>query len=80
MIDCAKLSTAPSVTFTFGGKAYPLTPQDYVLQVQGQCISGFAGMNLPGQPNLWIVGDVFLRKYYSVYDLGRNQVGFAESA
>jgi len=25
------------------------------------------------------VGDVFLRKYYTVYDLGRNAVGFAKS-
>jgi saccharopepsin len=26
---------------------------------------------------LWIIGDTFLRKYYTVYDLGRNAVGFA---
>jgi Eukaryotic aspartyl protease len=25
------------------------------------------------------VGDVFLRRYYTVYDLGRNAVGFAEA-
>jgi saccharopepsin len=24
-------------------------------------------------------GDVFLRKYYTVYDLGRNAVGFAKA-
>jgi saccharopepsin len=26
------------------------------------------------------VGDVFLRKFYTVYDKGRNAVGFAKSA
>lgn len=26
------------------------------------------------------IGDVFLRKYYTVYDLGRNAVGFAPAA
>jgi saccharopepsin len=26
-----------------------------------------------------ILGDVFLRRYFTVYDLGRNAVGFAES-
>jgi saccharopepsin len=26
------------------------------------------------------VGDVFLKKYYTVYDLGKNAVGFASYA
>jgi saccharopepsin len=27
----------------------------------------------------WIVGDVFLRRYYTIYDLGKNAVGFAKA-
>ena len=46
------------------------------------CILGVEVTYLPsqnGQP-LWILGDVFLRSYYSVYDLGNNRVGFATAA
>lgn len=33
----------------------------------------------PNIGELWIIGDVFLRKWYTVYDLGRNAVGFAKA-
>ncbi|KAJ7682764.1 aspartic peptidase A1 [Mycena polygramma] len=77
-VDCAKVPSLPDLSFTFGGKDYPLKGSDYILEVQGTCMSSFTGMdiNLPGG-SLWIVGDVFLRRYYTVYDLGRNAVGFA---
>lgn len=26
-----------------------------------------------------VIGDVFLRRFYTVYDLGRDAVGFAKS-
>jgi len=80
-VDCSKVASLPDLSFYFDGKAYPLSGSDYILNVQGTCISAFTGLdiNLPwGQ--LWIVGDVFLRKYFTVYDLGRNAVGFAPSA
>jgi len=80
-VDCSKVPSLPELSFYFGGKPYPLKGTDYVLQVQGTCISAFTGLdiNLPWG-SLWIIGDVFLRRYFTVYDLGRNAVGFAESA
>jgi len=80
-LDCSKVPTLPVLSFHFGGKAYPLKGSDYILQVQGTCISAFTGMdiNLPWG-SLWIVGDVFLRRYFTVYDLEKKAVGFAEAA
>ncbi|KAF5363792.1 hypothetical protein D9756_000419 [Leucocoprinus leucothites] len=80
LVDCAKVPDLPELSFWFGGKPYPLKGSDYVLNVQGTCISAFTGMdiNLPWG-SLWIIGDVFLRRYFTVYDLGRNAVGFAKS-
>jgi saccharopepsin len=36
------------------------------------------GMDFPGGP-LAILGDAFLRKWYSIYDLGANTIGLAKS-
>ncbi|KAI0004995.1 endopeptidase [Russula compacta] len=81
LVDCSKVPDLPDFSFFFNGKAYPLRGSDYVLEVQGTCISSFIPMDisLPDGSLLWIVGDVFLRRYYTVYDLARDAVGFAES-
>ncbi|KII95161.1 hypothetical protein PLICRDRAFT_48125 [Plicaturopsis crispa FD-325 SS-3] len=79
-VDCAKVPDLPDLTFFFGGEPYKLKGTDYILEVQGTCISAFTGLdiNLPGG-SLWIIGDVFLRRFFTVYDLERNAVGFATS-
>ena len=56
-LDCAKVPDLPELSFHFGGKAYPLKGTDYILDVQGTCVSAFTGMdfNIPGG-SLWIIG------------------------
>lgn len=79
-LDCAKRDSLPDLTFTLGNKNFTITAYDYTLEVSGSCISAFTGMDFPEPVGpLAIIGDAFLRKYYSVYDLGKNAVGLAES-
>ncbi|KAF9158267.1 Vacuolar protease A [Actinomortierella ambigua] len=77
-VDCSVVPSLPDFKIWLGKTEYVLKGEDYILNAGGNCLSGFMGMDFPEQlKDLWIVGDVFLRKYYSIYDLGKNRVGFA---
>jgi len=79
-VDCAKRNTLPDITFTLAGSNYSLPATDYILEVSGSCISTFQGMDIPAPAGpLAILGDAFLRRWYSVYHLGKNAVGIAKA-
>merc|ERR1711985_196801 len=81
VVDCSKISTLPDLSITLGGKPFTLTGKDYTISMQGQCLFAFMGIDIPA-PNgpLWIMGDVSMRKYYSVFDYGNKQMQFAPVA
>lgn len=80
LVDCAARDLLPPLTMTFGGKNFTLSAYDYTLEVSGSCISVFTPMDFPAPiGDLAIVGDAFLRRFYSIYDLKSNRVGLATS-
>jgi len=78
--DCSNADTLPTVAISMAGKDFEIGPDFYVLRAadengKEQCILGFQGINA-GAP-IWILGDPFLRKYYTVWDAEQKRVGFA---
>jgi len=63
--------------------SFVLTPKDYVLQItsdgETECLSGFMGINLGSLGALYILGDVFIATYTTVFDFANERVGWAKS-
>jgi len=60
---------------------YTLTPEEYVLERNNKCETGIGLMDVPlgGDHPKGILGDIFLRSYYSVYNHATGQIGLAKS-
>ena len=80
--DCSNVKSLPTITFTFAGKDFDLGPEFYVIKAPvspggpEECQLGMQAMD---QLGLWILGDPFLRAYYSSFDPVNSQVGFAKA-
>uniref|UniRef100_T1GNE8 Peptidase A1 domain-containing protein n=1 Tax=Megaselia scalaris TaxID=36166 RepID=T1GNE8_MEGSC len=74
-VDCD--SKLPAVDFVLGGKTFRLDGEDYIQkEVQDGETYCFAGFEMN---DFWILGDVFMGKFYTEFDLGKKRVGFAEA-
>ncbi|KAG1723611.1 acid protease [Suillus paluster] len=74
----------PTVSFSLGGHDFGLSMQDFNLgrdaDGSGNCIGGIVGLGDKFIENFAIIGDEFLKSWYSVYDYSHGaRVGFAPS-
>ena len=78
-VPCKDVAKLPNIDVTIGGRVFELTPDDYVIKDENViCLFGMTGIDIPAPRGpLWIMGDIFIRKFYTVFDYGNQRLGFA---
>ncbi|KAK7878522.1 hypothetical protein WMY93_030358 [Mugilogobius chulae] len=76
VVNCQNLASMPDVTFTLNGNAFTVPASAYVSQSSSGCTTGFGQ---GGSQALWILGDVFIREYYAIFDTQAQYIGLAKS-
>lgn len=80
--DCSNYKLLPNVGFVIGGTILNMEPEDYVHIDQGkkECYTQFIKLDLPPPKGpLLLLGDPFMKKYYSIFDRDTLKMGFALS-
>ncbi|KAI3340398.1 aspartic peptidase domain-containing protein [Ustulina deusta] len=72
--------TDSQVAFTFSGVSWKVSSKDFVSgpNSDGNCTGNIYGIEYVSGG--WLVGDVFLKNVYSVFDVDNGRIGFATKA
>ncbi|XP_075525324.1 lysosomal aspartic protease-like [Dermacentor variabilis] len=82
-VKCANIPKMPKISFTISGKEFTMTADQYIIQIETpkklKCFSSFAVSDTPTK-KFWVLGQVFIGSFYSIFDRGSDRLGFAIAA
>ncbi|KAK2763991.1 hypothetical protein FQN54_009610 [Arachnomyces sp. PD_36] len=73
-------STTAMLQFTISGTTFDVATVDYIAASDGSsdmCSTNIKPLPEYYGPNMWLLGDVFLKNVYSVFDFDQARIGFA---
>lgn len=78
-INCDKINDIPDIVFVIEEIEYTIPGPKTVIEAQGTCLFAFLATYVPAPGPQWILGDVFMREYYTVFNYHDKTIGFAKA-
>jgi hypothetical protein len=83
--DCNNVDNLPNMTFVIDDEKYVLDPRDYLVKIKEEnaasksiCMPGLMPMDVPPPKGpVFILGALFLHKYYTIFDRENLRMGFS---
>jgi len=78
--DCSDSNQYSDLFFEFGNLTLNISSSAYTQYQDGQCVILIESTSdISDDPGIMILGDVFIREYYTIFDADENRIGFVQA-